>query len=273
MTKLFRSIALVTITLACLANGCSDPNAPPQAAPAVVTATPKDPALQALLQKAQDLVAKSTVWRELSGKLKDKPDELRAGWKEELERLGEADRLMEGQPVSTGRVVILYRLGWAEIAISPKGSAKAEEYLVKARRMLLEVMGKGGPVEQANELMSAILSTRGDNLTLLGDDKGALACHEESLVCAQACTYKGQLAEGTIRNRLAGIHFRAERWEQAIEHGQLSIDIVRPLADNDPAFKDKDSLLSSLWFVANSKKKVGAPSAEDFALYRKYGGK
>ena len=207
---------------------------------------------------AQDvgkLVGESDQFFAAVGAGKVAPDQLLAEWTTEQDRLNQVAAAIDKQAPSLLHVKIHRRLGVTGIMLSKgKGSEPADGHF-KSAEEILSTLNDAGGVPEYQEKLATLWKERADNLVLLGREDRALYYLDKALKAARASSYKDKLGEATIRERLAGVHFRKERWKEALDVINPSVAIMDGLK-GQPGF-DVEALRMPIWYQAISTSRLG----------------
>jgi len=190
-------------------------------------------------------------------------------WRDERERLEQVEAALRKEPDSVVKVKVYRRLGVALIFLSKgKGDEAADGWYTKAMTTLQALADKEPKLPQVNEHTATILKEKADNLVLLGKNDRALSELEKALKAARNSSYKDQLGEATIRERLAGIYFRGEKWKDALDTIKPGVAILDNVANNKPDF-NREAFRAPLWYLAVTKSRLKEDAQPDFDRFLK----
>lgn len=194
-------------------------------------------------------------------------------WEAELARLQKVETAIAKDAKSQLQVKIYRRLGVANTFLSKgKGSKDADQAFNKALA-ILQALNTDTPVASYEEFLTTLLKERADNAILQGETLRATTYLERALKSARQSSYKDGLGEATVRERLAGVYFRGEKWQDALDTIEPAIVILDAVAKKMPKF-DREALRAPLWYVAICKSRLKQDAEKNFDRYLKdYEGK
>lgn len=222
------------------------------------------------------LVLSTTSWAQDVGRLVAESDQFFAALGEgkntpdlektivEQQRLRRIAATIEKQPPSLLQVKIQRRLGVIGSSLSGPDAEAADGHFKQAEE-ILEMLNGGGSVSAYQEKLATIWKERAENLIRLEQDDRALFFLDKALRAARASSYKDKLGEASIRELLAGVYFRAERFKDTLNVVNPAITIIDRLKDK-PGF-DVRAMRMPLWYQAVSTSRLGGDAEPFFDQY------